>query len=57
MKVGRDESRFDFLDIGLDVKRAYEADRMTQEQQSYIVDQVSCTIMNNEDEPSTSSHL
>ena len=38
MKIERDERRFDFHDIGLAIKRAREANGMTQEQLAYIVD-------------------
>ena len=50
MKIERDERRFDFHDIGLAIKRAREANGMTQEQLAYIVDRAPRTIMYNEND-------
>jgi hypothetical protein len=36
MKIERDERRFDFHDIGLAIKRAREANGMTQEQLTFF---------------------
>ena len=50
MNIERDERRFDFHDIGLAIKRAREANGMTQEQLAYIVDRAPRTIMYNEND-------
>ena len=50
MKFERDERKFDFHDIGMEIKRKREAKGMTQEQLAYIVDRAPRTIMYNEND-------
>ena len=50
MRTEWDERRFDIHDIGLAIKRAREANGMTQEQLAYIVDRAPRTIMYIENE-------
>ena len=50
MKVKRDTHKFDFRDIGLEIKRKREAKGMTQEQLAYIIDRDPRTVMYNEND-------
>ena len=53
MKFERDERKFDFHDIGLEIKRKREAKGMTQEQLAYVIDRDPRTVMYNENDAST----
>lgn len=50
MKFERDERKFDFHDIGLEIKRKREAKGMTQEQLAYVIDRDPRTVMYNEND-------
>ena len=50
MKFERDERKFDFHDIGLEIKRKREAKGMTQEQLAYVIDRDPRTIMYHEND-------
>lgn len=50
MKYERDERKFDFHDIGLEIKRKREAKGMTQEQLASIIDRDPRTVMYNEND-------
>ena len=50
MKFERDERKFDFHDIGMEIKRKREAKGMTQEQLAYVIDRDPRTVMYNEND-------
>ena len=50
MKFERDERKFDFHDIGREIKRKREASGMTQEQLAFIIDRDPRTIIYNEND-------
>ena len=50
MEHEKDERRFDFHDIGREIKRKREASGMTQEQLAYIIDRDPRTVMYNEND-------
>lgn len=50
MKFERDERRFDFHDIGLEIKRRREDRNMTQEQLATIIDRDPRTVMYHEND-------
>ena len=50
MKIEQDKRRFDFHDIGKEIKKRRKASGMTQEELAYIVDRAPRTIMYNEND-------
>lgn len=50
MKLERDERRFDFHDIGREIKQKRESEGMTQEQLAYIIDRDPRTVMYHEND-------
>ena len=50
MQFERDERKFDFHDIGREIKRKREASGMTQEQLAYIIDRDPRTVMYHEND-------
>lgn len=50
MKYERDERKFDFHDMGLEIKRRREAAGMTQDQLAYVIGRDTRTIMYNEND-------
>ena len=50
MRFERDERKFDFHDIGREIKRKREASGMTQEQLAFIIDRDPRTVMYNEND-------
>ena len=50
MRFERDERKFDFHDIGREIKRKREASGMTQEQLAFIIDRDPRTIMYHEND-------
>lgn len=54
MRFERDERKFDFHDIGREIKRKREASGMTQEQLAFIIDRDPRTVMYHEKRRPTS---
>ena len=50
MKLEQDKRRFDFHDIGKEIKKRRKASGLTQEQLAYILDRAPRTIMYNEND-------
>ena len=50
MKFERDERKFDFHDIGCEIKRKRETSGMTQDQLAFIIDRDPRTIIYNEND-------
>ena len=50
MRFERDERKFDFHDIGREIKRKREASGMTQEQLAFIIDRDPRTVMYHEND-------
>ena len=50
MRFERDERKFDFYDIGREIKRKREASGMTQEQLAFIIDRDPRTVMYHEND-------
>ena len=50
MKLNRDERKFDFHNIGREIKRKREASGMTQEQLAFAIDRDPRTVMYNEND-------
>ena len=50
MKIERDERRFDFHDVGREIKQKRERKGMTQEQLAYIIDRDPRTVMYHEND-------
>ena len=50
MKFERDERKFDFHDIGCEIKRKRETSGMTQDQLAFIIDREPRTIIYNEND-------
>lgn len=50
MKIKRDERKFDFHDLGREIKHRREKKNMTQEQLAYVIDRDPRTVMYHEND-------